>query len=110
MTLDRRRFLTISAASITGLDARPRATRTPKSAQPCCELAERANERVEEGLFRHTAMSRARTRVRPSPGDDFPKYFISETVPTLGSGGQRRHGASRCRARCVGRCRSRSMI
>ena len=48
MTLDRRRFLTISAASITG-SILAACDKNPKSAQPLLELAERNNQRVEEG-------------------------------------------------------------
>jgi DMSO/TMAO reductase YedYZ molybdopterin-dependent catalytic subunit len=79
MTVDRRRFLTVSAASITGAllsgcDANPR------QALPLLDLAERANERVESGLFRHEAMNHVSPNA-PVAGSSFPKYFISKTVP-----------------------------
>ena len=79
MTLDRRRFLTISAASITG-SILAACDKNPKSAQPLLNLAERANQRVEEGLFRHTAMNRLDANT-PVAGRSFPKYFVSPRVP-----------------------------
>ena len=79
MTLDRRRFLTVSAASITG-SILAACDKNPKSAQPLLNLAERANQRVEEGLFRHTAMNRLDANT-PVAGRSFPKYFVSPRVP-----------------------------
>ena len=79
MTLDRRRFLTISAASITG-SILAACDKNPRSAQPLLQLAERANQRVEEGLFRHTAIN-ALDANTPVAGRSFPKYFISSRVP-----------------------------
>jgi len=79
MTLDRRRFLTVSAASITG-SILAACDKNPRSAQPLLAFAERANQRVEEGLFRHTAMNRLRPDT-PLAGRSFPKYFISPRVP-----------------------------
>jgi len=79
MTLDRRRFLTISAASITG-SILAACDKNPKSVQPLLNLAERANQRVEEGLFRHTAMNRLDANT-PVAGRSFPKYFVSPRVP-----------------------------
>ena len=70
MTLDRRRFLTISAASITG-SILAACDKNPDSAQPLLRLAERGNERIEAGLFRHTAMNRVGAGV-PIAGRDFP--------------------------------------
>jgi DMSO/TMAO reductase YedYZ molybdopterin-dependent catalytic subunit len=79
MTVDRRRFLTISAASISGAllaacDA------NPERAQKLLALSERGNLRVEEGLFRHTAMNHVSPSA-PIAGASFPKYRISKTVP-----------------------------
>ena len=79
MTLDRRRFLTISAASISG-SILAACEKNPQSAQPLLNLAERANQRVEEGLFRHTAMNRLGAST-PVAGRSFPKYFVSPRVP-----------------------------
>jgi DMSO/TMAO reductase YedYZ molybdopterin-dependent catalytic subunit len=79
MTIDRRRFLAISAASLSSAllaacDA------NPKSAARLLALAERKNEGVERALFRHTAMNTV-PRTAPLAGDAFPKYFVSDNVP-----------------------------
>jgi DMSO/TMAO reductase YedYZ molybdopterin-dependent catalytic subunit len=79
MSVDRRRFLTISAASLTGAflascDA------NPGSASKLLDFAERKNEGVERGLFRHTSMDHVGGSAKVA-GDAFPKYFISDTVP-----------------------------
>jgi DMSO/TMAO reductase YedYZ molybdopterin-dependent catalytic subunit len=79
MSVDRRRFLTISAASLSSAllaacDANPR------RAQKLLALAERGNLRVEEGLFRHTAMNHVPASA-PVAGTSFPKYMISKTTP-----------------------------
>ena len=79
MSLDRRRFLTISAASITG-SILAACDKNPGSAQPLLRFAERANERVESGLFRHSAMNHVSADA-PVAGSSFPKYFISPRVP-----------------------------
>src|SRR4051794_15532492 len=79
MTLDRRRFLTISAASITG-SILAACDKNPQSAQPLLRLAERSNARVEEGLFRHSAMNHVGANA-PLAGQSFPKYFVSPRVP-----------------------------
>ena len=79
MTLDRRRFLTVSAASITG-SILAACDRNPRSAQSLLSLAERVTERVEAGLFRHPAMNRVGASA-PVTGSSFPKYFISKHVP-----------------------------
>jgi DMSO/TMAO reductase YedYZ molybdopterin-dependent catalytic subunit len=79
MTLDRRRFLTISAASITG-SILAACDRNPQSAQSLLRLAERGNERVEGGLFRHTAMNHVSAEA-PVAGSAFPKYFVSPRMP-----------------------------
>ena len=79
MSLDRRRFLTVSAASISGAflaacDANPR------SASKLLAFAETKNERLERSLFRHDTMDRVPAAAKLA-GDDFPKYFISDQVP-----------------------------
>jgi DMSO/TMAO reductase YedYZ molybdopterin-dependent catalytic subunit len=79
MSMDRRRFLTISAASLSSalLSA---CDANPERAQKLLALAERGNLRVEEGLFRHTAMNHVPSSA-PIAGASFPKYHISKTVP-----------------------------
>jgi len=79
MSIDRRRFLTVTAASITG-SILAACDKNPESAQSLLRLAERANERVEGGLFRHAAMNRVSANA-PVAGSSFPKYFISPRVP-----------------------------
>lgn len=79
MTIDRRRFLTVSAASVsTALLTACNAN--PDSASKLLLLATRKNERVERGLFRHDTMNRVPTSAKLA-GPDFPKYFISDKVP-----------------------------
>jgi DMSO/TMAO reductase YedYZ molybdopterin-dependent catalytic subunit len=69
--IDRRRFLRAgtmaTAALLAGCDR-------------VLSFAERANEGVERGLFRHRAMDVAGGRVKSS-GAAFPSYFISDNVP-----------------------------
>ena len=79
MKLDRRRFLTASAASLSGAllaacDA------NPQRAARLLALAEQKNEVLERDLFRHAAMNRVPAAARLS-GDAFPKYYISDRVP-----------------------------
>jgi DMSO/TMAO reductase YedYZ molybdopterin-dependent catalytic subunit len=79
MSVGRRRFLTISAASLSGalLSA---CDKNPAGARKLLALAERGNQRVEEGLFRHTAMNHVPSRASVA-GPSFPKYMISKTTP-----------------------------
>ena len=79
MSVDRRRFLTLSAASISGalLTA---CGANPESARGLLALTEQKNERLERGLFRHDAMDRVPASAKLA-GNDFPKYFISKNVP-----------------------------
>ena len=79
MSLDRRRFITISAASISSAllgacDA------NPKSAAKLLSLVESKNEGLERGIFRHDRMDRVPASARVA-GKDFPKYFVSERMP-----------------------------
>ncbi len=78
MTMDRRRFLTISAASFSG--ALLACNQNPEKAAPLLDAFERNNEVLERGLFRHTAADKVPGSAAVA-GKDFPKYFISDTVP-----------------------------
>jgi DMSO/TMAO reductase YedYZ molybdopterin-dependent catalytic subunit len=79
MTIDRRRFLTVSAASLAG-GLLAACDRNPASARPLLALAERANERIERGLVRHSAMNIVPSDARLA-GASFPRYFVSKLVP-----------------------------
>ena len=87
MSIDRRRFLTISAASLGGAMLQA-CNANPDSAKPLLGLAERTNEKIERGLFRHDSMNHV-SGGAPVAGNDFPKYFISESVPVLDAAAQR---------------------
>ena len=79
MSIDRRRFLTVSAATISSA-LLAACNKNPRSAQPLLEFAEAKNETVERAIFRHDAMDRVPASA-PLTGKDFRKYFISDTVP-----------------------------
>ncbi|MEO8562425.1 MAG: molybdopterin-dependent oxidoreductase [bacterium] len=85
MTVDRRRFLTITAASL-GSTLLAACNANPDKAAPLLDFAERANEGLERGLFRHTAMNDVSASAGIA-GNAFPKYFISDNVPTLDAAG-----------------------
>jgi DMSO/TMAO reductase YedYZ molybdopterin-dependent catalytic subunit len=83
---DRREFLraggaTLSAA-LSGILFGACGWEGPDSAQKLLDYAERKNEGVERALFHHTSMDRAKANVRAA-GNQFPSYFISDTVPVL---------------------------
>ena len=80
MTIDRRRFLQLSAASLTAAFFAACDSRGPDSAQGILSFAERRNESVERFLFRHTSMDHAPSGA-PAAGTAFPEYFISDRVP-----------------------------
>jgi DMSO/TMAO reductase YedYZ molybdopterin-dependent catalytic subunit len=77
--LDRRRFLTLSAASLSSA-LLAACNGNPERAAPLLDAAERRNETLEEGIFRHDAMDRVPASAKLT-GRNFPKYFISEQVP-----------------------------
>jgi DMSO/TMAO reductase YedYZ molybdopterin-dependent catalytic subunit len=79
MTLDRRRFLTVSAASLSSA-LLAACDRNPKSAAPLLAFAERKNQVVEQALFRHDAMNAVPASALVT-GEAFPKYFVSDRVP-----------------------------
>jgi DMSO/TMAO reductase YedYZ molybdopterin-dependent catalytic subunit len=79
MTIDRRRFLAVSAATLSSA-LLAACDGNPRSAHRLLRLAEERNESLESSLFRHDAMDRVPASARLA-GRDFPKYFISERVP-----------------------------
>jgi DMSO/TMAO reductase YedYZ molybdopterin-dependent catalytic subunit len=79
MSIDRRRFLTVSAASLSGAMLAA-CNKSPRSADRLLALAEKKNETLERALFRHDTMDRVPASAKIA-GKDFPKYFISDTVP-----------------------------
>jgi len=81
MTVDRRRFITVSAASLGGA-LLAACNKNPAGAQPLLGLAERTNEKIERGLFRHDSMDHVGANAHVA-GSSFPKYFVSDSVPTL---------------------------
>jgi DMSO/TMAO reductase YedYZ molybdopterin-dependent catalytic subunit len=80
MTIDRRKFLTITGSSLSAAILASCNSRGPKSAQKLLDYAEKKNEVVERKLFRHTSMDAARAGSRLA-GAALPSYFIAKTVP-----------------------------
>jgi DMSO/TMAO reductase YedYZ molybdopterin-dependent catalytic subunit len=80
MTIDRRKFLTITGASLSAAILESCNSRGPKSADKLLKYAERKNESVERALFRHTSMDEAAAGARFA-GNALPSYFVSRTVP-----------------------------
>lgn len=80
MTVDRRRFITISGSAISAAILAACNSRGPKAADRLLKYAERKNEGVERGLFRHTAMD-ATIADAKFAGAALPSYFVSKTVP-----------------------------
>jgi hypothetical protein len=59
MMLDRRRFLAVSAAGLSGA-LLAACNENPRAAGPLLDFAERKNESVERRIFRHDARNMAR--------------------------------------------------
>jgi DMSO/TMAO reductase YedYZ molybdopterin-dependent catalytic subunit len=79
MSLDRRRFLTVSAATLSSA-LLAACNKDPQRAHPLLDLAERMNESLERSIFRHDAMNHVPASAKLT-GDDFPKYFVSKQMP-----------------------------
>ena len=79
MSLDRRRFITISAASLSSAFLAA-CEANPKSASKLLAFAERKNEGLERSIFRHDRMNRVPASAKLA-GEDFPKYFVSKKMP-----------------------------
>ena len=79
MSVDRRRFITISAASLSSAFLAA-CEANPKSASKLLAFAERKNEGLERSIFRHDRMNRVPASAKLA-GEDFPKYFVSKKMP-----------------------------
>jgi DMSO/TMAO reductase YedYZ molybdopterin-dependent catalytic subunit len=77
--LDRRNFLTLSAASLSSA-LLAACDQNPRSAARVLDFVEGRNEVVEQALFRHDAMDRVPATAKLA-GGDFPRYFVSDRVP-----------------------------
>ena len=75
----RRRFLTISGATLAGgllgCDSMG-----PRKLDPLLAFAQRKNEGLERGIFRHGSENRVPASARLT-GAAFPKYFVSDELP-----------------------------
>ena len=80
MTLDRRKFLEVSGASVTAAFLAACDSMGPKSAKRLLMYTERKNEGVERVLLRHSSMDKARRSAKPA-ANAFPSYFVSDTLP-----------------------------
>ena len=78
--IDRRRFITITGASLSSAFLAACDSRGPKAAERLLRYAERKNEGLERALFRHTSMDAPPAGAKLA-GDALPSYFISKTVP-----------------------------
>ena len=82
MSVDRRDFLRAGGVSLAALLFGGCDSEGPQKAQRLLDYAERKNESLERWLFRHASMDRAKPGAMAS-GEQFPSYFVSDTVPTL---------------------------
>ena len=82
----RRDFLRTGTVSVAALLFGACDSQGPDKADRLLKYAERKNEVLERGIFRHTSMDHAKANATAS-GDDFPSYFVSDTVPTLDAAG-----------------------
>ena len=80
MTIDRRRFITVTGSSVAAAILASCNSRGPKSADKVLKYAERKNEGLERALFRHTSMD-ATIEGSKLAGNALPSYFVSRTVP-----------------------------
>ena len=77
--IDRRRFLTVSAATLSSA-LLAACGANPDKAKPLLATLEKKNEVLERGLFRHDTMNRVPASAKLA-GKDFPKYFVSKHLP-----------------------------
>ena len=83
--MNRRRFLTLGGLSLSSALLLACDSNGPRAAAPVLRAAQRWNEKVERGLFRHTSMD-AGSPGAPLAGGAFPKYFVSDHVPMWDEG------------------------
>ncbi|MEO5580513.1 MAG: molybdopterin-dependent oxidoreductase [Gemmatimonadaceae bacterium] len=79
MTIDRRKFMSLSGSAISAALLAACDSRGPDSAQRLLRYAERKNRSVERTLFRHRSMDTLDGG--KLAGAALPSYFISKTVP-----------------------------
>ena len=93
MTNDRREFLRLAGLAVAAAALEACNSDGPKSAQKLLAFAERKNVGVEEFLFRHTSMDRAKESAK-----DAGRSSRRTTSPTRCRGGTRRRaGCGRSR-------------
>jgi DMSO/TMAO reductase YedYZ molybdopterin-dependent catalytic subunit len=79
VTLDRRRFLGVSVATLSSA-LLAACNKNPRRAAALLDFAERKNETLERAIFRHDAMNSVPASAALT-GDAFPKYFVSRQMP-----------------------------
>jgi DMSO/TMAO reductase YedYZ molybdopterin-dependent catalytic subunit len=77
--IDRRQFITVSAATFSSA-LLAACGANPESAKPLLKGMEKKNEVLERDIFRHDSMNRVPASAKLA-GKNFPKYFISKTLP-----------------------------
>lgn len=80
MTIDRRRFITITGSAISSAILASCNSRGPKAADRLLKYAERKNAGLERALFSHTSMDATLADAKFA-GNALPSYFVSRTVP-----------------------------
>jgi len=80
MPIDRRRFLRAGSFAAAAALLEACDSRGPRAALKYLDFAERANESVERGLFRHRSIDRADASARAA-GAAFPMYYVSAQAP-----------------------------
>ena len=80
MPIDRRDFLRAGSFALAAAVLEACDSQGPRSARKVLDLAERANQKVESGLFRHRSMDRVDRGARAA-GAAFPMYYISAHAP-----------------------------
>ena len=80
MPIDRRTFLRAGSFAAAAALLEACDSHGPRAAMKYLDFAERANERVERGLFRHRSIDRADGGARAA-GAAFPMYYVSAHPP-----------------------------